>query len=336
MNIMEFAKIAGVSRSAVSRYFNDGYLSGEKRKKIEDAIEKTGYSPSVSARNVSRRVTKLVGVILPKLSSESCARVTEGISEVLDKEGYKILLVNTANDSKRETEALELFRTNRVDGVILLATVFSDIHKAVLNKMRVPVIIVGQHLKGFSCITHNDKGAAFALTKLMLDKGAKRPAMIAVTRDDVSAGAERLEGYKRALKDVGVEFDKKYVEYAEFTMESGYKAAKRQLLKEPRPDCILCATDNIAAGAALYCRSEGIKIPEDLMICGVGNSKMGRAAYPSITSARLHYKTAGAEAATMLLSAVKHRDSIQRTLELDYDIVERESTGGKCEIDFSD
>ena len=87
MNISEFAKIAGVSRSAVSRYFNDGYLSEDKKKQIEEAIEKTGYAPSLAARNTSNRVTKLVGVIIPKLSSESCARVTEGISAVLDKEG---------------------------------------------------------------------------------------------------------------------------------------------------------------------------------------------------------------------------------------------------------
>lgn len=73
-NISEFAKIAGVSKSAVSRYFNNGYLAEDKRQIIEKAIEKTGYSPSISAQNIRTKVTKLVGVIIPKLSSESCAR----------------------------------------------------------------------------------------------------------------------------------------------------------------------------------------------------------------------------------------------------------------------
>ena len=86
MNISEFAKLAGVSRSAVSRYFNDGYLSEDKRQRIEKAIAQTGYSPSSTARTSKNRVTKLVGVIIPKLSSESCARVVDGISEVLGKE----------------------------------------------------------------------------------------------------------------------------------------------------------------------------------------------------------------------------------------------------------
>lgn len=114
MNISEFAKIAGVSKSAVSRYFNNGYLSEDKRELIEKAIEETGYAPSVSAQNVRTKVTKLIGVILPKLSSESCARITEGISEILNKEGYELLLVNTANDCHKEIEYLELFRQNIV------------------------------------------------------------------------------------------------------------------------------------------------------------------------------------------------------------------------------
>ena len=80
MNISEFAKLAGVSKSAVSRYFNNGYLSSEKTALIKAAIEKTGYAPSLSARSVKNKITKLVGVIIPKLSSESIARITEGIS----------------------------------------------------------------------------------------------------------------------------------------------------------------------------------------------------------------------------------------------------------------
>lgn len=111
MNITEFAKIAGVSKSAVSRYFNDGYLSDDKRKQIEDAIENTGYSPGIRAHNACKRITRLVGVIIPKISSESCAR---------------------------EVEYLELFRNNRVDGVIFIATIFTPRHEAILKKNESP------------------------------------------------------------------------------------------------------------------------------------------------------------------------------------------------------
>ncbi len=326
MNISEFARIAGVSKSAVSRYFNKGYLSEEKREQIEKAIEKTGYSPSVSAQNIRTRVTKLVGVILPKLSSESCSRVTEGISQVLKEEGYELLLVNTANDCRKEIEYLDLFRQNRVDGVILLATVFTDLHKSVLNKMRIPVVIVGQSYKGFSCVCHDDTGAAYALTKLMLDRGAKNPAYIGVTHEDKAAGLARYNGFIKALDKEGIALSEKYSATADFTIDSGYEQAKRILSKKQRPDCLFCATDSIAAGAMLYCAERGIKVPSELMIASVGDSKIGRITAVPITSAHLHYKTSGIEAARMLLSAIIRHDSVPRIMQLDFEIIEREST----------
>lgn len=326
MNISEFAEYAGVSKSAVSRFFNNGYLSEDKRERIEKAIEETGYSPSFSAQNVKTRVTKLVGVIIPKLSSESCARITEGISEVLYEYGYQILLVNTANDYNKEIEYLDLFRQNRVDGVILLATIFTDKHRALLNKMRIPVVIVGQEYKGFSNVCHDDYGAAYALTELMLRKGARRPAYIGVTDNDKAAGKCRHNGFLQALEDNNIIIDERRSAVAEFNIDSGYTCAKKVLSCKPLPDCIFCATDNIAAGAILYCRESSIRIPQDVMICGVGDSKLSTVTAVSLTSARLHYKTAGAEAAQMLLNSIGKPKGVPKTIKLDYEIAEREST----------
>lgn len=326
MNISEFAEYAGVSKSAVSRYFNNGYLSDDKREKIEKAIEETGYSPSISAQAIKTRVTKLVGVIIPKLSSESCARITEGISQVLYEHGYQILLVNTANDCNKEIEYLDLFRQNRVDGVIFLATVFTDVHRSLLKKMHIPVVITGQEYKGFSCVCHDDFGAAYALTELMLHKGAVRPAYIGVTDDDKAAGEARHKGFLKALADNDISLDKHNSVTAEFNIDSGYSCAKKIFSGREHPDCIFCATDNIAAGAILYCRENGIKIPEDVMICGVGDSKIGAITAVPLTSARLHYKTAGIEAAQMLLNSIGRDSNVPKIMKLDYEIVEREST----------
>lgn len=326
MNISEFAERAGVSKSAVSRYFNNGYLSDDKREKIEKALEETGYSPSASAQAIKTRVTKLVGVIIPKLSSESCARIAEGISGVLYEHGYQILLANTANDYNKEIEYLDLFRQNRVDGVIFLATVFTDVHRSILKKMHIPVVITGQQYKGFSCVCHDDFGAAYALTELMLRKGAVNPAYIGVTEADKAAGEARHEGFLKALSDNNIKLEKHNSVIAEFNIDSGYSCAKKIFSGSKLPDCVFCATDSIAAGAMLYCRENGIKIPDDVMICGVGDSRMGAITAVPLTSARLHYKTAGIEAAQMLLNSIGRNSDVPRITKLDYEIVEREST----------
>ncbi len=326
MNISEFAAYAGVSKSAVSRYFNKGYLSDDKREMIEKAITETGYAPSLTASAVKTRVTKLVGVILPKLSSESCSRITEGISQVLSEQGYQLILVNTANDCNKEIEYLDLFRQNRVDGVILLATIFTSRHRSLLNKMHIPVVIVGQQYRGFNSVCHDDFGAAYALTALMIRKGGRVPGYIGVTDSDKASGEARHQGFLAALADHQLTLDPSNAATAEFTIDSGYHCAAKIMGSSHAPDFIFCATDNIAAGAILYGREKEIRIPEELMLCGVGDSKLGAVTAVPLTSARLHYKTAGMEAAQMLLNSIGKNLTVPKILKLDYEIVERAST----------
>ena len=326
MNISEFAKIAKVSKSAVSRYFNDGYLSAEKRQLIEKAITETGYAPSIAAHAVKTKVTKQMGVILPKLSGESSARITEGITEVLNAEDYQILLANTANDYNKEIHFLDLFRQSRVDGVILLSTIFTDLHRRMLAKMHIPVIIVGQNIKGYSCVCHDDEGAAYALTSLMIKRGAKSLGFIGANLNDIAAGKNRKSGFERALAEFGLTLNNDFYEIAKFSIDSGYEKAANMLSKKVYPDGVFCATDSIAAGVMLYCRENDINIPDDIMIASIGDSRMGELAYTPLTTAHFHYKTAGISAANMLLTEIKSSNKVPRILQLDFEIIERKST----------
>ena len=120
------------------------------------------------------RRTKQIGVILPKLSSESCARMVEGISRVLDEQGYQLLLVNTANDNDpRGAGRMDMLRHDAVDGIILIASIFTPEHEAVLESLKIPVVILGQQHPGYSCVYHDDFGAARAATARMLEKGRR-------------------------------------------------------------------------------------------------------------------------------------------------------------------
>lgn len=327
MNITEFAKYAGVSKAAVSRYFNNGYLSPDKRAVIERAIKETGYAPSRKAHNARKRITKLVGVILPKLASDSIAQIMEGISSVLGENGYEMLLCNTANDYKKEVDYLDLFRKQHVDGVILLASVFTPLHKSVLSKMDIPVVIVGQSYGGFSNICHDDFGAAYMVTEHMIKNGARRFACINAPQNDKAVGKDRTDGFMSALADYGIKIEKGNRVTADFSTKSGYERAKYLLRSTPYPDALFCATDTIALGAMQYMYETGIKIPDDIMIGAVGDSKLSRVI--SLTSVHLHYRTAGIEAANMLMSAIYKSDHIPRSMLLGFELIERGSTKPK-------
>ena len=200
MNITEFAQYAGVSKAAVSRYFNGGYLSAEKRALIEAAADATGYRPSMQAQMLRTRRTRQVGVILPKLSSDSCPRMVEGIGSVLEQSGYQLLLINTDNDTKKEIQALDTLRQRTVDGIILIAALYTPEHKAVLEHLHVPVVVLGQNFPGCCSVYHDDAGAAQAATAHMLVKGRRAPGYIGVTLLDQCAGQQRRAGFEESCR----------------------------------------------------------------------------------------------------------------------------------------
>lgn len=113
MNIKDIAELAGVSRATVSRYLNNGYVSADKKKKIHDVIKQTGYVPSTQAQMLRTKRTCLVGVIIPKINSETVAKITSGISQVLNENHYHMLVANTENSYEKELEYLKIFANDR-------------------------------------------------------------------------------------------------------------------------------------------------------------------------------------------------------------------------------
>ena len=223
--------------------------------------------------------------------------------------------------------ALDTLRHDTVDGIILIATMFTPEHHAVLQSLHVPVVIVGQQYPGFSCVFHDDFGAAQAATAHMLQKGRRKPGYLGVTLLDKAVGLARREGFDSALRDAGLVPQPQRMSIAKFNMESGYHQAEQLFGRAPGLDCLFCATDSIALGALQYCRSHSLRVPEDIMIAAVGDNCIGRVAYVPLTSAHLHYRTAGDKAARLLLDMLADPHAEPQMIKLDYELKCRASTG---------
>lgn len=326
MNISEIAKMAGVSPSAVSRYLNHGYLSEEKKEAIRSVIQETGYRPLVQAQILRTRRTKTIGVILPKIDSFSVGNVVSGIDSVLEPRGFQILLADTHNSPEKELKYLDTFDDQRVDGVILIGTVFTPKHLAFLKKSRVPAVIVGQRLAGASCVYHDDYHAFYDMTRLLLDKGCRRFGYIGALPQDRAVGQERSRAYRDALREAGLGDQGENTVIADFTMDSGRERA-RELWESRGPlDALVCATDNMAAGALQYLKSRGIQVPGQTRLTGHGASSLCGATTPTITTIRYFYEESGANAAALLLERLENPETPAKEIKLGYAIVEREST----------
>ncbi len=326
MTISEIAKLAGVSNTAVSRYLNHGYLSAEKREAIAKVIAETGYRPSVQAQMLRTGKTKTIGIVLPKIDSYSVSNVVAGIISVLEKSGYQTLLADTFNDPVKELESLEIFNEQRVDGIIFIATVFTPQHHTALRSCRVPVVIVGQQLSGYSCVYHDDYNAILEATNLVLSKGCRRLGYLGALPEDRAVGQERHRAYCDAVRAAGLDEQAEHCCIAQFSIESGEEKTKELWEAYGPLDAIVCATSRMAVGALQYLRSIGKRVPEDVLLTGQGDSTLCRVCSPSITSVRYAYEESGRVAAEMLLEKLNSPDMVPRETKLGFTLVEREST----------
>ena len=349
MTIKEIAQLAGVSSAAVSRYLNGGYVSEEKKEQIRKVIEETGYQPSAQARILRTKKACLVGVVVPKINSESISRVTAGIEQVLSRRGYQMLLASTDNDPGKEITYLKLFENYPVDGIILIGTVITTGHKKFLKDSKVPVVVVGQYTKYANCIYHDDYGAGKAMGRLVaaeLKKAWKETgesrgkiAYIGVTKEDKAVGVSREDGFRSGLKSEGMLLEPDYVKTVEFTMDSGYHAALELLEQKQDIRIISCATDTIAAGAIeailVYSRQNVPRSAADsgtrmqyvlnhsgIRVTGFGDNQFLKAVTGGIPTVHFGYKTSGIRGAELLLDVIERGEKIPIGMKLGFRLEE--------------
>jgi len=321
VTINEIAKMAGVSRATVSRYLNDGYVSEEKKERIAGVIAETGYIPSSQAQMLRTKKTGLIGVIIPKISSDSIGRMVDGIGEELAKEGYQLLLASTNNNEREEVRYLQTFRNNYVDGVILIGTIFRKEHRKALEELEVPVVILGQQYEGYACVYQDDCHSARDVAEL-LTKSCRHIAYIGVTPRDKAVGAARKKGFQTALSSKGLEpVAEKQIA---FRMEEGYQAMRQIVETIPYIDGVFCATDMIAAGALQYLREAGLQ--RKVCVTGMGDSRIATILQPSLSTVHFHYKSSGREAARLLIEMLQKSEDVRKEIKMGYQIIERDST----------
>ena len=339
MTIKEVARLADVSPAAVSRYLNGGPLSKEKKERIARAIEETGYRPNLVAKTMRTGRISQIGIIVPRIFSESVNQIMDGIAEELLKRDYLTLLGYADTRQDREIQYLEMMQSNRVAGIILMGTTLSDIKKISLERCTLPIVITGQRYDGFCCVYSDDRNGVRDMTSRMIQKGRKRFAYIGVLEEDAAAGLMRREGFHEALREAGMETENVPLKIAEFTAESGYKAMTELLEEHPDLDAVMCATDIIAHGAMKALKERGKRIPDDVSIAGVGDNWADLVSDPALSTVKLQQRQCGIEAARMLLKLIDIKSgeaeesaepeaaagSTDRHIMLGYQIIERES-----------
>lgn len=331
MRISEIAQLAGVSSAAVSRYFNGGSISEEKKQSIKRAIEETGYMPNPAARSLRQQRSDNIGIIVPKVNSESVSNLIEGVSSVLSKADFMAIFGNAGNDENREIEYLRLMQESQLAGIILMGTVLTQKHIKFFRDSKTPVVVCGQSHPSVSCIYHDDRCAAREIARYIIAKGRRKLAYVGAVETDVSVGVNRRVGVEEAMIEACISPTELVRSQVFFTAEEGYKGMCEILDTGYVPDGVICATDTLAVGAMKALRERGYSIPGDVSIGGVGGGNAGAILNPALTTVRLFHRESGERAAKLMLSMIDYsrehpgeKIPVTHTM-LGYELIERES-----------
>ena len=331
MTIKEVARLAGVSSAAVSRYINGGSLSEEKKERVRRAIEETGYRPNLMARTMRTGRGGQIGVIVPKIHSDSVSRVTAGVTLRLSEDNYMTVLGDTEEDAMHQIRYLELMENNQVEGIILMGSLLKPEILEAIRACRVPLVITGQKVEGLPCIYHDDFHAAKERASLMISRGRSKFAYVGATEEDPAVGLDRRRGVQAALAEAGLDPEDMARTVSAFHVEDGRQKMLDLMEAGACFDAVIGATDRIALGAMMALKEKGIRIPDDVSLGGIGDCWADIICNPRMSTVRLDYSACGTMAADLLVRII--REEAPRSGEeasqvmLPYRLVDRESIG---------
>lgn len=309
MNIKDVARLSGVSISTVSRVINrSAYVNPDIRRSVEKVLEETGYRPNALARGLLSHRTHTIGVMLPRIDLSTFAAMIDGIAQVLDDQGYGVMLANTRDDLAEELHYLELFNEKRIDGLLFFGTGENASYADAIAKLRAPVVLVGQSGAYLGCpsVRLDNFNAAKAMVNYLIGLGHRRIGCLAVPDHDVGIGIERKRGYLAALAENGLDFDPALLRVGSFEYASGEEGVKA-LMAAPggAPTAIYTITDRLAVAAAGWLLRSGRRVPEDVSVACIDDPELLSFCYPAITAMSFDYRQAGMRAARMLIDNIE-------------------------------
>jgi LacI family transcriptional regulator len=244
--------------------------------RLKELAQQMGYVPDSTAQGLRTRTTKLFGLVLSSLTDPIFARVVLAIEERAHELGYDLLFMHTLNSTEREEACVRRLLSRRVDGLFISPVYRIDPEARIYQELQArhtPTVLLGPPAKfcsHFISMQVDDLLASYAATQHLLKLGHKR---IAFLSGPVAApwSQERFEGYRRALREAGMDVDDRLVYQAGGTVEDGAKAAAQMLSESCDATAVQATSDLVAVGCANALLSQGIRIPQDMSVVGFGN-----------------------------------------------------------------
>ena len=301
--IREIAAAAGVSPATVSRVLNGGtHVAPEKADRVQAAIAQLGWRPDGVARSLARGVSDVWAAIIPDIENPHMTAVVRGVEDIAHRNGYSVVLCNSDDDATKEATYIRIAVRERMAGAIIIPSSFADTDLAPLHQAGIPVVcVIRRHAdEQADGVFIDDRRGARLATEHLIGNGARRLGCVTGPLT-TSTGADRLDGFRDAVRGAGLPVDESLIRISNFRYDGGYDAATTMLASTERPDAIL-ATNNVMAVAVLdACIDAGVAVPDDVLLAGFDSVPWGRYLEPRLTHVDFPARSLGESAAELIL-----------------------------------
>ncbi|MCB8986090.1 MAG: LacI family DNA-binding transcriptional regulator [Ardenticatenaceae bacterium] len=333
LTLEKIGELAGVSRATVSRVVNSQpNVRPEVRERVLAVIAETGYQPHLAARSLASNRTGLIGLVIPRIlqslfTDPYYPRLLQGVTQVCNEHAVILTLFMFHSEDEETRLYPRVLRPGTLDGVVVVSSQEEDPLIARLAESGLPFIVIGRPTDATAVSyvdVDNVTGAETAVSHL-INLGRQRIATI-TGRQDMSAGLDRLEGYRRALLASGRAIDEALIAAGEFEEGQAYEAMLRLLPQQP--DAVFVASDAMALGALNALHSAGLEVPGDVAVVGYDDLPAAAIASPPLTTVRQPIRRFGALAVETLLNIIETGSEPPRHILLPTELIIRETCGG--------
>jgi len=326
MTIDHIAARSGFSKATVSRVINhEGSVKPSTAAKIEQVIQELGYTPNTIASALSGGKSRTIGVLLPDIITEYYSALLMGIDTVAEEKNYNILL-KTRNSRK---VLMDLAQSNRVDAFIIRNNGLQPIDHDFLVTLRrkgIPFLFIGKPMEEHCpAILIDNVGGARQMAHHYAEHGFRRILFIAGPEETLDSN-DRIYGFRLGLSEKGIEPEQFDVVHGDFAKNSGHEIA-REMLEDKKYDAIFAANDHMALGAIVYCRSKGIRVPEDLAVTGFDDTFFAQFLLPSLTTVQQPMYEIGTQAMESIIQLIERPVSHEHRIILPTRLQVRQSCG---------
>lgn len=324
--LADVARAAQVATSTASRALQESpRISEPTKRRVREAARGLGYHPNRLAQSLRTQTASLVGIVVPDIGAPFFSRVVKGAQEVLEQNGIAVLVMNTEREPGRETAALRTLREHRVAGILVATSGGSA------DEPKVPTVYFDNIVlnRGVGNVTRQNQAGMRLLVEHLHEHGHERVGYIGAP-PLLTSGIERLEGYRAAVRDLGLVDRLDYAQLGEKTWSahSGAEAMERLLTLDEPPTAVVTSGESFAMGALSACKRRGRRVPEDVALVSFDDPPFGDLLDPPLTALERNEEEMGRLAASLLLHALQATAAPQPAeVRLPVQLVRRRSCG---------